>query len=471
MTRKWTRRASEQLDDFSSLVNTVANVAAVVAHKVIRRRRQQISYHGGSPLGRRFRKRKRRSVRDIYEELGDVYFRRAYRMKYDTFNRLATELSPYIIAASGKKQRSSNYLHNGAILPEVRLACALRWFSGGSIYDIMTTFGVSHTDAIDSCWFVVDAINRHPNFTIKYPEDHNAQYSIAEGFRRVSSADFGCCAGAIDGLLIWIHKPSSNDCIESGCSNGKFYCGRKKKFGLNCQAVCDARGRILDLSIVYPGSTSDCLAFEGMSLFQKLEDGILAPGLCLFGDNAYLNTPYLATPYAAVKGGTKDAYNYYHSQLRIRIECTFGILTHRWGILRSAIPMNVSVGKTIALVVALAKLHNFCIVEANDTVVLPATARDEWQNEVNGAVPLVRQTEHPDSDGIAPRQLLNGGFHFDDVGNNGRYNRQRRYNYVSATMGTPLPRDMLHSFVASSGLTRPSHQHQVSRQPLERNVQ
>ena len=78
--------------------------------------------------------------------------------------------------------------------------------------------------------------------------------------------------------------------------------------------------------LVYPGSTSDCLAFKGMSMFQKLEQGILAPGLCLFGDNAYMNTQYMATPYAAVSGGTKDAYNFYHSQLRI--ECTFSILTH-----------------------------------------------------------------------------------------------------------------------------------------------
>ena len=82
-------------------------------------------------------------------------------------------------------------------------------------------------------------------------------------------------------------------------------CGRKKKFGLNCQAVCDVRGRILDISIIYPGSTSDCLAFEGMSLFRDLEGGLLAPGLCLFGDNAYLNSSYMATPYSGVSGGTK----------------------------------------------------------------------------------------------------------------------------------------------------------------------
>ena len=284
--------------------------------------------------------------------------------------------------------------------------------------------------------------------------NHNVQHTIAEGFRQVSSANFKCCAGAIDGILIWIHKPSKRDCIRSGCDSGKFYCGRKKKFGLNCQAVSDARGRILDLSIVYPGSTSDCLAFEGMSLFQKLENGILAPGLCLFGNNAYLNTPYMATPYAAVLGGTKDAYNFYLSQLRIRIECTFGMFTNRWSILRSAIPMNVSVQKTVALVLALAKLHNHCI-DADDRAVLPSTATDTWESEVNGAVPLV-ETEHRDSvnEGITPRQLLDGGYHFDDVGGiQERHTRQRRYNYMAETQGIVLPRDKLHSLVACAGLT------------------
>ena len=103
------------------------------------------------------------------------------------------------------------------------------------------------------------------------------------------------------------------------------------------------------------------LAFKGMSLFQRLEQGILDPSLCIFGDNAYLNAPYMATPYAAVSGGTKDAYNFYHSQLRIRIECAFGMLTHRRAILRSAIPMNVRVKKIVALVLALVRLHNYCI--------------------------------------------------------------------------------------------------------------
>jgi hypothetical protein len=58
-------------------------------------------------------------------------------MKYDTFDRLATLLCPYIIKSSGKKQTSRNYRHNGAILPEIRLACALHCIFGGPIHDVM----------------------------------------------------------------------------------------------------------------------------------------------------------------------------------------------------------------------------------------------------------------------------------------------------------------------------------------------
>ncbi len=39
--------------------------------------------------GRLRRARTRRSIREIYEQLGPVYFRRAYRMKFSTFKCLA----------------------------------------------------------------------------------------------------------------------------------------------------------------------------------------------------------------------------------------------------------------------------------------------------------------------------------------------------------------------------------------------
>jgi hypothetical protein len=124
-----------------------------------------------------------------------------------------------------------------------------------------------------------------------------------------------------------------------------------------------------------------------MSLFTQLEGGLLAPGLSLSGDNAYLNSIFMATPYSGVSSGSKDAYNFYHSQLRIQMECAFGMFTHCWAILCSAIPMQVSPKKTIALVLALAKLHNFCIDE-RDAQVPPSRAVDELRTEMQGGIPL-----------------------------------------------------------------------------------
>jgi hypothetical protein len=49
----------------------------------------------------------------------------------------------------------------------------------------MTTFGIGHTDTFNSFWYIVEAENKHPNFDKAYPEDHNAQGAIAEGFFKV----------------------------------------------------------------------------------------------------------------------------------------------------------------------------------------------------------------------------------------------------------------------------------------------
>ncbi len=88
------------------------------------------------------------------------------------------------------------------------------------------------------------------------------------------------------------------------------------------QAVSDKRGRILDMSIDYGGASSDCLAFEASDLYLRLENGLLANGLVLFGDNAYLNTQYMATPFPNVTSGSEDTYNFYHSQVRFTIFAT-----------------------------------------------------------------------------------------------------------------------------------------------------
>ena len=71
----------------------------------------------------------------------------------------------------------------------------------------------------------------------------------------------------------------------------------------------------------------------------------------------------MTTPYKGVSGGIKDAFNFYHSQLRINIECAFGMLVHKWGCLQKPLPCNFSLPKICALVKCLCILHSFCIDE------------------------------------------------------------------------------------------------------------
>ncbi len=280
--------------------------------------------------GKSARKRIRRSVEEIYHCLGPIYFRRAYRMSYDSFWRLHDLLEAKIEEAAAslrgyepKDTHSVNWsappIANGIISTSVRLGIAIRYFAGGSPYDIMVKFGVSHTSIFESVWIIVEAVNNSSVMHIEYPSDMNEQTKIARGFCNASKVKFDCCAGAIDGILIWMHKPSLKEAEAAGVGQKKFFCGRKNKFGLNCQAVCDVRGRILDMSITYGGSSSDCLAFENSDLAKRLDAGLLADGLVLFGDNAYLNSKYMATPYPNIAGRdqdqSKDNYNFYHSQV------------------------------------------------------------------------------------------------------------------------------------------------------------
>lgn len=337
---------------------------------------------------------------------------------------------------------------NGEISTSVRLAIALRYFAGGSMYDLSPLYGVGITDCRLSVWYVVQAIHSYPDFAISYPSNHDEQRAIARGFAAKSTAGFTCCAGAVDGILIWTHRPFEDDAKEAAIDAGKCYCPRKNKYGLNCQATCDSQGKIIDILCMFPGSTSDYLAFEASTLYQKLKNdpSYLADGLCLFGDNAYVNTPFLATPFPNTSSGPPDWYNFYHSQLRIRVECCFGILVQRWGILRSAIPRGVSLTKTIRLVIALAKLHNFCIDQSD--AIRPTTDKDELHIRLNehGFVQL-DHIIHADGNRREPipAQLLGGG---DVVDYPGSIRRNRNGD-------TNLPRTRLLLQVIESGLQRP----------------
>ena len=263
-------------------------------------------------------------------------------------------------------------------------------------------------------------------------------------FSKKSKAEFSNCVRCIDGMLVWTHFPNENNCLLAECGAKKFLCSRKKNFGLNMQAVCDARGRFLDIDIHHPGATSDYLSFMTSQLKKMVSTpNFLGPGLALYGDNAYVTCEYMVTPFKCVKQDKhKDAYNFYHSQLRINIECALGQLVQRWSILRKPIPLNISLKKTTALVMCLCKLHNFCIDMADTTVVDNCDA-DKLEISVGGGVTLERVIDEAGDECVIPTELLHGGDHYDDI-----VRHLRRKEETNS-------RDCLLQLVIDEGLQRP----------------
>jgi len=272
-------------------------------------------------------------------------------------------------------------------------------------------------------------------------------------------------------MLIWIEKPTDAQCKRASVGPKKWFCGRKKKFGIALQGTCDVEGRFLDVVMEHPASTSDFLAFTTSPLYHQMEvKGFLAPGLCLFGDNAYVNCHYMATPFRSSAVGTaEDNYNYFHSQLRIRIECAFGMLVGRWGLLRRALPSTLSLRKVTALVMCLCKLHNFLINKrierqaqvasksrrkpskgrvgsASSDAVDELLAADSLELVAHGGVPL----EQRDS-ALVPMQLMDGGHHHEDTTES--YRRQ----FMRRSLGPHgrLPRDRLRDQTLQGQFERP----------------
>ena len=303
----------------------------------------------------------------------------------------------------------SFYVPNGPIDCQVRLAMALRYFAGGSYLDILMSHGVGKTDFYNSVWAVVHAVNNANELMLQFPQTIEECAATANEFAARSKAGFNNCVGCIDGVLLWIEKPGKKECATVGVDSGKFYCGRKGKYGLNMQAVCDARRRFTFVSIQHPASASDYLSFATSTLHTRLtESSPLPKGYCLYGDNAYINEPFMAVPFPNQGKGPKDDYNYFHSQVRINIECAFGILTNRWRLLKSPLSSKLSIKKISALTFCLCKLHNYCIDNGN------AKVPSRYQHDSLTLMDFANVIDKENGEMI-PVGLLGGGDHFEDI--------------------------------------------------------
>jgi hypothetical protein len=152
---------------------------------------------------------------------------------------------------------------------------------------------------------------------------------------RSSGGVINGCIRALDGWIVKINKPMKSD----GVSNPKSFYSRKGFYGISVQAIVDSKKRILFRSNESRGGEHDSLAFKHTELYTWLVQNwehLARKQFYFIGDSAYSLKSFLLTPYDNTRHATPvDNYNFFHSSSRIVVECAFGEINLRWGILWS----------------------------------------------------------------------------------------------------------------------------------------
>ena len=256
-----------------------------------------------------------------------------------------------------RKARNSTPM--GPIQTQVKLAATLRELFGEKRKSMCDVFKIAPTSARASFMDVIRRINSCPEMEGNiYSTDQTeaALAARASEFARRSSfpSVFRHVVGAIDGLFIKTRQPTMKE-----VSNVRaYYSGHKKGFGLNMQAVCNAQCRFVGFACNTPGSTNDYVAFRHSFLYGHWPK--LPEPYFYLGDCAYPLSPQCVTPHiGSAVSAEADAFNFFHSQLRITIERSFGIFVNVFGIFHS--PLLFSIATCCDVVEACVRLHNYRI--------------------------------------------------------------------------------------------------------------
>jgi hypothetical protein len=252
----------------------------------------------------------------------------------------------------------------GFISGEIKLALTLRLLAGGSYMDLSLLFETSFSYCYEIFHDVIKKwINDDNLIKINgedYLNDDDRMMKVAGEFRRASNGLFSGAIGAIDGWLVRIKKPTwKKDRVKNAAS---FY-SRKGFYAINVQVIVDRKKRVLYRSILSRGAEHDSSAFKQSSLYKILQQKwrlLRDKGFYFIGDSAYALRSYLLTPFDGTMHGThQDNYNFFHSSCRICVECAFGEIDMRWGILWK--PLGFKLKNTTKVIDACFRLHNFIV--------------------------------------------------------------------------------------------------------------
>jgi len=301
------------------------------------------------------RRRKRAGCQFHYDDFPTrEEFMRYMRMSPNAFECLANTLHPDLEIDPDTWERMKS---QSPMTVHTKLAIALRYFAGAEIADLTERYAIQKSTAYGLIWTVVDAINGRLQ-NIKFPSTRFEQSQAASEFEHHANSFLPGCISVIDGIAIEIQKPGEDEVSRPGLAYN-----RKGYWAIQATATCDARARFTFFSAESMGSTHDYSAFCITELAKRCDEGLVAPGFWIAGDEAYVNCDYLLTPWPGQNlPPDKDSFNYNLSCIRQTIERAFGQLIRRFGVLWK--PLRCAFHRHAFLLRALAHLHNY--IKDND---------------------------------------------------------------------------------------------------------
>ncbi|KAL7477036.1 hypothetical protein ACHAW6_002854, partial [Cyclotella cf. meneghiniana] len=235
------------------------------------------------------------------------------------------------------------YCGPNPILVEHIIASGLCIPFGGRPKDQHFIFG-SCKDAVYKAFVdFINAVNMAPKLAINMPSTQEEWDTIYRQYKRKSTNEIMAgCVACIDGFIQRCNRPTKQE-VES-C-------------GLNCHACVKQDLQFMYFGVISPGSTNDNISFaQADELKEALSS--LPPGLFGLTLAECLLIPITG---ADRLDPAHDAFNYYPSQLWIRVEMAFGRLVKKCWILGGKV--GGSTERVSAILTTCARLYNFNIRE------------------------------------------------------------------------------------------------------------
>ena len=299
--------------------------------------------------------------RQSYNLLASKLFDVRFRMPKEHFDYLVDALRSDITVDPTKSMNSTR----GVVEPisaELVARCGIdRIAHGASELVLQDLYGISLSSTkrvIELFLNAVDSNTTCPELQVHLPDPTIIAEldDMAKRWSNTSTAHrlFDGFLGALDGWLPRTEKPR-------GVTNQTdYFSGHYQCFGLNVQAMCDPDLVFTYYAVAAPGKVNDIRAFRRCDGLQQWIQQ-LPEQYYIGADNAYPLSRKILIPFSGpeLDSEARRAYNFYLSQLRIRIEMAFGRLTTKWRILRTmlaCLPRN-----NARIIRVCMRLHNFCI--------------------------------------------------------------------------------------------------------------